>query len=98
MPRGVRGTKVKYTCDICGWTTSNKSKYTEHSRRDRKKPCEPGRRGGTYKRTTEQVIEDFRKTHGNRYLYGKFVYVSDKDRNEARKRALMNLENKKGKS
>ena len=79
MPRGVRGTKVKYTCDICGWTTSNKSKYTEHSRRDRKKPCEPGRRGGTYKRTTEQVIEDFRKTHGNRYLYGKFVYVGDKD-------------------
>jgi hypothetical protein len=30
----------------------------EHSRRDRKKPCEPGKRYGT-KRTTEQVKEDF---------------------------------------
>ena len=79
MVRGVRGTQVKYTCNICGWTTPNKTKYMEHSRRDRKKPCEAGRRGGNYKRTTEQVIEDFRKVHGNRYLYDKFVYGFDKD-------------------
>lgn len=78
MPKGIPGSQVKYICDICGWNTSNKSKYEEHSRRDRKKPCTPGRhyRG---KRTTEQVIEDFKKTHGNRYLYDKFKYEDGKD-------------------
>lgn len=76
MPRGIRGTQIKYPCDICSFITHNKSAYNRH--KNRKSPCEPGRRGGNYKRTTEQVIEDFRKVHGNRYLYDKFVYV-DKD-------------------
>lgn len=76
MPRGIRGTQVKYPCDICGFITHNKSAYNRH--KNRQNPCEPGRRGGNYKRTIEQVIEDFRKVHGNRYLYDKFVYV-DKD-------------------
>ena len=73
MPRGKPGTKVKYTCNKCGWTTSNKTRYVEHCRPDRKYPCEPDRKYGV-KRTTEQVIEDFRKVHGNRYLYDNFVY------------------------
>jgi len=76
MTRGIRGTRVKYLCDICGFITHNKSAYNRH--KNRQNPCEPGRRGGNYKRTTEQVKEDFKKVHGNRYLYDNFVYV-DKD-------------------
>ena len=75
MTRGIRGTRVKYLCDMCGFITHNKSAYNRH--KNRQNPCEPDKRYGT-KRTTEQVKEDFKKVHGNRYLYDNFVYV-DKD-------------------
>lgn len=76
MTRGPqRAPKVKYTCDICGFITHNKSAYNRH--KNRINPCEPDKRHGT-KRTTEQVKEDFKKVHGNRYLYDNFVYI-DKD-------------------
>lgn len=75
MTRGIRGTRVKYLCDLCGFITHNKSAYNRH--KNRQNPCEPDKRYGT-KRTTEQVKEDFKKVHGNRYLYDNFVYV-DKD-------------------
>ena len=75
MTKGVRGSKVNYKCSKCDFNTSNKSKFTKHI--NRKTPCHPVRVYGE-KRTTEQVKEDFRKVHGNRYLYDNFEYV-DKD-------------------
>ena len=75
MTRGIRGTQLKYLCDMCGFITHNRSAYNRH--KNRQNPCEPGKRYGT-KRTTEQVKEDLKKVHGNRYLYDNFVYV-DKD-------------------
>ena len=75
MTRGIRGTQVKYLCDMCGFITHNRSAYNRH--KNRQNPCEPSKRYGT-KRTTEQVKEDLKKVHGNRYLYDNFVYV-DKD-------------------
>lgn len=75
MTIGVRGSKVNYKCPNCDFNTSNKSRFTRHI--NRKNPCYSVRVYGE-KRTTEQVKEDFRKVHGNRYLYDNFVYV-DKD-------------------
>lgn len=75
MPRGKRGTQVNYECPRCGFNTSNKTAFNRHMNREN--PCETGRVRG--KRTTEHVIEYFRKVHGTRYLYDKFVYEGDRD-------------------